>query len=119
MIQKKTYLVPVDKSGVWWVNTFHLYKGFNRKVSGIGDFIKVSVRSVRPNNWISKKSKLVGIIVKTKKETFKIDRSYVKFKFNSIVLLKKRLTPKGKELFGPTLTNLKRKKFMSTFAGVI
>ncbi len=119
MIQKKTYLTPVDKSGVWWVNTFHLYKGFNRKVSGIGDFVRVSVRNTKPNNWVSKKSKLNGIIVQTKKEVSKIDGSYVKFKFNSVVLLKKRLTPKGKEIIGPTLTNIKRKKFLASFAGII
>lgn len=119
MIQKKTYLIPVDKSGVWWVNTFHLYKGFSRKVSTIGDFIKVSVRVVKPNNWIQKKTKTKGIIVQTKKEIKKNDGSFIKFKTNSLVLLKKRLTPKGKEIVGPTTTNLRRKKFLTSFAGVI
>jgi large subunit ribosomal protein L14 len=57
--------------------------------------------------------------VQTKKEVSKIDGSYVKFKFNSVVLLKKRLTPKGKEIIGPTLTNIKRKKFLASFAGII
>ena len=119
MIQKKTYLIPIDKSGVWWVNTFHLYKGFNRKVSGVGDFLKVSIRNVKPNNWIAKKTKTNCIIVNTKKEIKKNDGSYVKFKFNGVVLLKKRLTPRGKEIVGPTVTNVKRKKFLVSFAGII
>jgi ribosomal protein L14 len=119
MIFKKSYLVPIDKCGVWWVNTFHLYGGSSRKSSTIGDFIKISVRNTRPNNWVAKKSKSIGIIVQTKKEILKRDGSYVVFKNNSVVLLKKRLTPKGKEIVGPTVSNIKRKRFLMSFAGVI
>jgi large subunit ribosomal protein L14 len=119
MIFKKTYLVPIDKCGVWWVNTFHLYGGYSRKVSHIGDFIKISVRNTRPNNWVAKKSKSIGIIVQTKKEIRKSDGTNIWFKNNSVVLLKKRLTPKGKEIVGPTVFNIKRKRFLMSFAGVI
>jgi hypothetical protein len=35
------------------------------------------------------------------------------------MLLKKRMTPYGKEFYGPTLKKIKRKKFLSTFPGVI
>ena len=111
--------MPIDKCGVWWVNTFHLYGGASRKSSGIGDFIKVSIRNTRPNNWVAKKSKSIGIIVQTKKEILKNDGSYVLFKNNSIVLFKKRLTPKGKEIVGPTVSNIKRKRFLISFAGII
>jgi len=119
MIYKKTYLVPVDKCGVWWVNTFHLYGGFSRKVSRVGNFIKISVRRTRPNNWVAKKSKSIGIIVQTKKEIVKRDGSWVSFKNNSVVLLKKRLASKGKEIAGPTVFNIKRKRFLMSFAGYI
>jgi len=39
--------------------------------------------------------------------------------YNNVVLLKKRMTPQGKEIFGPTLYNIKRKKFVSSFVGSI
>jgi ribosomal protein L14 len=39
--------------------------------------------------------------LRTKKELHKNDGSFIKFKCNNIILLKKRLTPRGKELFGP------------------
>ncbi len=96
-----------------------MYGGAARKSSGIGDFIKVSVRNTRPNNWVAKKSKSISIIVQTKKEVLKRDGSYVAFKNNSVILLKKRLTPKGKEIVGPTVSNIKRKRFLMSFAGVI
>lgn len=119
MIYKKTYLVPVDSCGVWWVNTFHLYGGFSRKVSSVGNFVKVSVRRTKPENWVAKKSKLRAIIVQTTKEIHRRDGSWIAFKDNSVVLLKKRLTPKGREVAGPTVFNIKRRRFLMSFSGYI
>lgn len=119
MIQKGSYLIPMDKCGVWWVNTFHIYKGFKKKIGKSGSFIKVSVRNTRPDNWVVKKSKLNSIIVITKKEITNKDGSYFKFKYNNCVLLKKRLTAKGKEIIGPGLKTIKRKKFLTSFSGVL
>jgi len=119
MIQKGTYLIPMDKCGVWWVSVFHIYKGFKRKVGKQGDFVKISVKNTRPDNWVLKKSKLNGIIILTKKEVRLNDGSFLKFKFNNIVLLKKRLTAKGKEVIGPGLKVIKRKKFLMSFSGIL
>jgi len=119
MVQKETNLKPIDKCGVWSVRVFHLYNGFFRKNSTISNFVKVSVKKTRSNNWIPKKSKLKAIIVTLKKELLKIDGSYIKFRANNSVLLKKRLTPKGKILVGPVSINIKRKRFLSSFCGYI
>jgi len=119
MIYKSSKLIPADKCGVWLVKVFHLYRGFSRKVAHTGDFIKCSVKKTRPENWLKKKIKTKGIIVRTRKEVFKRDGSFVKFFYNNAVLLKKRMTPQGKEIFGPTLYNIKRKKFVSSFVGTI
>jgi large subunit ribosomal protein L14 len=119
MIQKTSILVPADKCGVLTVNTFHLYKGFSRKVSYFGDYIKVSMRKVKPENVLTKKSKRKAIIIRTSKNTNLTDGSSVRFDYNSAVLLKKRLTPEGKEIFGPILRNFKKKKFLSSFSGII
>jgi large subunit ribosomal protein L14 len=119
MIQKTSILVPADKCGVLTVNTFHLYKGFSRKVSKFGDYIKVSIRKIKPDNILTKKSKRIAIVVRTKKELSILDGSYVRFDYNSAVLLKKRLTPEGKEIFGPIIRTFKKKKFLSSFSGLI
>jgi large subunit ribosomal protein L14 len=119
MFQKNSYLVPSDKCGVWWVSVIHLYGGFFRKVSNVGDFVKVSVKKTRPDNWLKKKTKTKGIVVRSRKELFKSDGSTVSFSINNIVLLKKRTTPHGSVIFGPTIKNLKRKKFLTSFPGVI
>jgi large subunit ribosomal protein L14 len=119
MIQKSTILVPADKCGVFTVNTFHLYRGFSRRFSIFGDYIKVSIKKTKPENQLSKKSKRKALIIRTKKNISLSDGSFVRFDYNSVILLKKRLTPEGKEIFGPIVRNFKKKKFLSSFSGLI
>lgn len=119
MVQKFTTLRPADRCGVFLVKTFHLYKGFNRKVSYTGDFIKVSVRKHKPNNLLPKKTKTKALIVRTKFFLKKLDSSYIWFNYNNCVLLKKRTTPQGSRLFGPIPTNINRKKIGQSFLGTI
>lgn len=119
MIQKQTYLIPGDRCGVFWVKTFHLYGNWKKKYSKLGEFIKVSVKNVRPESKIKKRIKLVGFIIRNKKECFKSDCSFLKFKQNNVILLKKRLTPKGKEIFGPIPWIIKRKKFRASFPSIL
>lgn len=119
MIIKGTYLIPMDKNGVWQTKVFHLYGGFFKKYSRSGFFVKVSVKKTKINSIVLKKSKLKGIIILTKKFLTKKDNSLLFFKFNSCVLLKRRLTPVGKEILGPALSTLNRKKFLYSFSGVL
>ena len=119
MVQKESSLKPIDNCGVWSMKIFQLYGGSFRRVSSVGNFVKISIKKTRPDNLIPKKTKLKAIIVTVKKELGKSDGSYVKFCSNSAVLLKKRLTPKGSSLVGPASLNVRRKRFMSTFCGTI
>lgn len=111
--------MPADRCGVLWVSIFQLYKGSFKKKSFIGDFVKISVKLTQPQNWVKKKSKYKGIIIRTKKETLKRDGSWVKFNQNNVVLLKKRTTPLGGDISGPTICDLNRKVFLQSFSGVI
>jgi len=111
MIHKSSILIPADKCGVFTVNTFHLYKGFSRKFSKFGEYIKVSVRKTKPENNLTKKSKRKAIIIRTKKYITLSDGTAIRFDYNSVVVLKKRLTPEGKEIFGPIVRNFKKKNF--------
>ncbi len=116
MIQKNSILKPVDSCGVYKVKVFHVYKGSYGKLAFSGDFVKVSSKVVKPENPIKKKSKHRCIIIKTKYKNSRIDGSFIKFKRNSLILLKKRLTPRGTTLRGPISRNIRRKKFISSFS---
>lgn len=115
MIQKNSKIKPVDNSGVLIANVFHIYKNLN-KIALTGNFLKVSARLINPDTILKKKSKHISILNKTVYKNNKIDGSYVKFKKNGLVILKKRLTPKGSNLRGPVSRNVKRKKFISSFS---
>jgi large subunit ribosomal protein L14 len=114
MIQKNTKIKPVDNSGVVKANVFHVYKNLNR-IAVTGNFLKISVRELKPESLIKKKSKHISILVKTKYKNKKLDGSFIKFKNNGLVILKKRLTPKGSNLKGVVSRNVRRKKFISSF----
>jgi ribosomal protein L14 len=79
----------------------------------------VSLIVTKKDNWLKRKSKIQGVLVRLKKQSFRVDGSWVLFKKNNIVLLKKRLTPRGKELLGPVDSNVKRKKFVQSFSGAV
>jgi large subunit ribosomal protein L14 len=116
MIQKKTFLIVSNKINIWWVSTIHLFFGFNRKVAKSFNFLKISIKITKLNSLLKKKSKTNAIINLTKKEIQKLDGSILKFKFNSLILLKKKNLPYGKEIFNPTIFFFKRKKFLVFFS---
>jgi large subunit ribosomal protein L14 len=118
MIQKGSIILPVDKSGVWSVSTFHIYNGFFNKYATSGYFLKVSVKKIKNNTWLTKKAKIKSILILTKKE-IKLNNFYVKFKINTCLLLKKRLTTFGSEVLGPSLKIIRRKKFIYSFSGTL
>lgn len=116
MIQKSSLLRPADNCGVVRVKVFQVYKGSKGRLAFTGDFLKVSSRIVKPDNPIKKKSKHRSILIRTKYLNRRKDGSFISFKRNALVLLKKRLTPRGKTIRGPIVRTIKRKKFISSFA---
>lgn len=119
MIQKGSYIIPTDKNGVWNVCVFHIFGGFQKKYGKSGSFLKTSVKKLRNKKWLYKKAKISAILIQTKYFIKKNDEFYLKFKINSCILLKKRLTPIGKLINGPSIFSLKRKKFIYSFLGTL
>ena len=128
MIQKKSWLNVSDNTNVNWLQTFHLYKGFKRRSSTIGFFIKASARVVEPQRVeykgfkfkFNKKGNICrGLLVRTAYTKARLDGATASFYENSTILIKKKQNPKSKYILGPTLYNLKRKKFKSLFKLVI
>ena len=118
MIQKSTILNIADKCNLYSGNVFHIYKGFKPKVGVVGDFVKFSVRATSASHSSNKGDKVHGVLVRLHKFSTKIDGSFFVCKFNSVVSLKKRLNPRGKELVGPCNFKVKRKKFLLSFSGL-
>ena len=119
MIQKNSIIEPADNCGVLKTNVFHVYKGGKGRLGFTGDFLKVSVREIILDSLVKKKSKHKSILIRTNFFTKKKDGSIFYFKNNALILLKKRLTPRGKTLNGPIMSVIKRKKFVSSFSKIV
>jgi large subunit ribosomal protein L14 len=128
MIFKKTWLSISDNTNVNWIQVFHLYKGFHRKRTKLGFFVKGSARSVEPPRLeykgfkfkFNKKGDICrSIIIRTSLPTKRLDGSVIYFKKNNGVLIRKKQDLKSKYLFGPISSGLNRKKFKTLFKTII
>jgi len=128
VIFRKTWISAADNTNVRWLQIFHLYKGFFRKSSSVGFFVKGSVRVVEPPRIeykgfkfkFNKKGDICrGLLVRVKYLISRQDGTSTLFRSNDVILLKKKQDVKSKYLYGPVPSQLKRKKFLSLYKNVI
>lgn len=128
MIQKSSWLNVSDNTTVNWLQVFHLYKGFKRRSTEEGYFVKGSARSVKPPRIEYKGFKFKynvkgdicrGLILRTRFPNTKPDGSVFRFSQNSCILIKKKQNAKSKYLFGAISSKVRRKKFKTLFKLVI
>ncbi len=119
MVQKESRITVADNCGVWSVGVFHIYRGFRHKIAHVGDFVRVSLKKTRPNNWLKRGKKVRAFLVRTVFFSLRKDGSYIKLAQNDCLLLKKRMTPRGREISGPITYGIRKKKVLASFIGVI
>lgn len=117
-----------DNTNIRWLKIFHLYKGFFRKISKEGDFVKGSARIVEPPRLEYKGFKYRynikgdierGLIIRTKLKIMHFDGSNTKFDNNSLIIIVKKYDFKSKYLNGPINKSIKRKKLKTLFKAVV
>jgi ribosomal protein L14 len=119
MIQKNTIVHPIDKSGALLGNVFHTYKGGKKKYSKVGEFVKISLRKVKPDIKLKKKSKTKALVVRSTFRSIKLDGSFFQYYENSVVLVKRKLVMRSKEFTAPADRNIRRKKIVYKFPGIL
>jgi ribosomal protein L14 len=98
---------------------FHTYRGGKKKISVVGEFVKVSIRRVKPDIKLKKKGKTKSLIARTNYKSVKLDGSNFLYYENSIVLIKRKLVMRSKEFIAPADRNIRRKKIMYKFPGIL
>lgn len=111
MFQKNTFSIPSDSSGILLVKVIQVRRCSTRKHAKIGRFLRVVVRNTKISLNKIKKKKSRAIVTRTKHFLGTKKGKYYHFADNALVLLKKRMNSRGKELYGPTSKFLKIKKF--------
>ena len=104
-----------------------MYRGSRRRYALLGDFVKMSIRSVAvyPRVIRGKRYKPLrvgyiarGLCVNTTAWSRFVDNTRSKFYTNSVVLLKKRGMLRSKYLYTPLSRIIRRKQYRSLFQNI-
>ena len=112
MIQQETRLSVADNTGAKEILCIRVLGGSGRRYAGIGDTIVATVKDAIPGGNARKGDVVKAVVVRARKETRRVDGSYIRFDENAAVLLKNDGEPRGTRIFGPVGRELREKKFM-------
>jgi len=112
MIQMQSVLGVADNSGAKKVACIKVIGASNKMIATIGDIIIVSVKEAMPEAKVKKGDVARAVIVRTVKETRRIDGTYIRFDENSCVIINKDNEPVGTRIFGPVARELRARRFM-------
>ena len=112
MIQMQTVLDVADNSGARRVMCIKVLGGSNKRIAGIGDLIKVSVKEAVPRSRVKAGDVLNAVIVRTKTGVRRKDGSRIRFDRNAVVLLNNQKQPIGTRIFGTVTRELREGDFM-------
>jgi len=112
MIQMQTFLDVADNTGAKQVQCIKVLGGTKRRYAHLGDVIVASVKKSIPGSEIKPGTIVKGVIVRVKKNTRRVDGSYVRFDRNALVLVDQDGNPRGTRIFGAVARELRERNFM-------
>jgi large subunit ribosomal protein L14 len=112
MIQQESRLRVADNSGAKEVLCIKVLGGSRRRYARIGDVFIATVKDAVPGAAVKKGEVVRCVVVRAKKETRRVDGSYIRFDENAAVLINEQLLPRGTRIFGPVGRELRDKRFM-------
>jgi len=125
MLYKESWVFLTDNTNIRWAKIFHLYKGFHRKVTGTGFFVKASARVVEPPRLEYKgfkyKYSIKGdicriMLVRTSKTNYSKNFVTITLPSNEGISIKKKSSPTSKFLHGSVVRLASgRRKTLSLF----
>lgn len=112
MIQNQTILKLADNSGAKYIKCIKILGGFKKKSANIGDFIIISVKSLRNKNKSKSKVKKgnlsKAIIIRSKKKISYKSGFFFKYFENSACIVGKNNLPIATRIRGPVPKILKK-----------
>ena len=112
MIQQETRLKVADNSGAREVLCIKVLGGTRRRYASVGDVFVATVKDANPGAAVKKGEVVKCVVVRTSKESRRLDGSYIRFDENAAVLIDDQNQPRGTRIFGPVGRELREKKFM-------
>lgn len=112
MIQQETRLKVADNTGAKEILCIRVLGGTKRRYAGLGDTIVATVKDAIPGGNVKKGEIVKAVIVRTVKESRRLDGSYIKFDENAAVIVKNDGEPRGTRIFGPVARELRDRRYM-------
>jgi len=109
MIQMQSMLEVADNTGAKSVMCIKVLGGSKRRYAGIGDVIKVTIKSAAPRGRVKKGEVYNAVVVRTAKGVRRPDGSLIRFDGNAAVLVNAQGEPIGTRIFGPVTRELRNK----------
>jgi ribosomal protein L14 len=128
MILRLSWLNISDNTNVRWLQVFHLYKGWKRKSTTLGYFVKGSARVVEPPRIeykgfkfkFSRKGDICrSILTRTSSPLPRLDGSVLYLYSNNGLLIRKKQDLRSKYIFGPIPSTFQRRRFKTLFKRII
>ena len=112
MIQVHTEMEVADNTGAKRIECIKVLGGSKRRYASIGDIIVVSIKDAMPKVKVKKGDVHKAVVVRTRKQIYRIDGSSIKFDTNAAVLIAANNEPIGTRIFGPVTRELRAKNHM-------
>lgn len=109
MVQQRTILNVADNSGAKRLMVIQVYGDAKKRIGKIGDILGCVVKDADPNGMVKKSEMVKVVLVRARKETRRMDGSYIRFDDNAAVLIDnlKDKNPRGTRIFGPVARELR------------
>jgi len=112
MIQIQSRLKVADNSGAKELLVITIPFRSRQRFAHIGDVVNTVVKGANPNGAVKDGEVVKAVIVRARKETRRVDGSYIRFDDNAAVVIDSSGNPKGTRVFGPIARELRDKGFM-------
>ena len=101
-------LKVADNSGARLLQCIHVNGGYKKRYGVLGDLLTCVVKEATPRGAVKKSDIVYAVLVRSCKETRRVDGSYIRFDENAAVIIdKKTKEPKGTRIFGPVARELR------------
>src|SRR5256885_13503848 len=98
MIQAETRLKVADNTGARELLCIRVKGGSRRRYAGIGDVIVGTVKSATPQGAVKKGEVVQAVVVRTRKELGRKDRTYIAFDEKAAGLIDPANNPRGSRI---------------------
>lgn len=108
MLQHRAMIAVADNSGAKKLQVIRVHGGYKKRYARIGDVVTAVVKEAAPHNPVKKSDVVHAVIVRTRKETRRVDGSYIRFDENAAVIINRaNKEPRGTRIFGPVARELR------------